>query len=73
LAIGDLADARAVAAELKVTVPVYDGTAVYKVHGLEATPVFVIVDAEGTVRHVVRGWGGETAATVTREFERWAK
>ena len=53
--------------------PVYDGTGVYKVHGLEATPVFVVIDADGVVRHVARGWGRETAAAVTREVERWAK
>jgi hypothetical protein len=73
LAIGDPADARAQAAELKAAVPVYDGTGVYKAHGLEATPVFIVVDADGIIRHVVRGWGAETAAAVTREFERWAK
>ncbi|HKB02307.1 MAG TPA: hypothetical protein VKD90_08810 [Gemmataceae bacterium] len=73
LAIGDPADAKDLAAELKLTVPVYDGTGVYKVHGLDATPVFVVVDADGVVRHVARGWGGETAAAVAREFERWGK
>jgi peroxiredoxin len=73
LAIGDPKDAKALAGELKATVPVYDGTGVYKSHGLEATPVFVVIDADGIVRHVTRGWGGETAATVTREAERWAK
>jgi peroxiredoxin len=73
LAIGDPADAKELAAEQKPSVPVYDGTGVYKAHGLDATPVFVVVDAEGTVRHVARGWGGETAADVTRACERWAK
>jgi hypothetical protein len=73
LAIGDPADTKDLVAELKATVPVYDGTGVYKVHGLDATPVFVVVDADGAVRHVSRGWGGETAAAVTREFERWGK
>lgn len=73
LAIGDPADARKLATDQKATVPIYDGTGVYKVHGLEATPVFVVVDADGVVRHVARGWGGETAAAVTRELERWAK
>jgi hypothetical protein len=73
LAIGDPTDAKALVAELKLAVPVYDGTGVYKTHGLDATPVFVVVDADGAVRHVSRGWGGETAATVAREFERWAK
>jgi peroxiredoxin len=73
LAIGDPKDAKALAGELKAAVPVYDGTGVYKIHGLAATPVFVVIDADGVVRHVTRGWGGETAATVTREAERWAK
>jgi peroxiredoxin len=73
LAIGRAKDAKNLAADLKTTVPVYDGTDVYKAHGLEATPVFVVVDADGVVRHVARGWGGETAGAVTREVERWAK
>jgi hypothetical protein len=73
LAIGDPADVKALVAEQKPTVPVYDGTAVYKAHGLEATPVFVVVDGDGMVRHVVRGWGGETSSDVTRAFERWVK
>jgi hypothetical protein len=73
LAIGDPADARALAGELKVSVPVYDGTGVYKAHGLDATPVFLVVDADGVIRHVVRGWGAETAGAVTRELERWAR
>jgi peroxiredoxin len=73
LAIGDPKDAKDLVGDLKATVPVYDGTGVYKIHGLQATPVFVVVDADGVVRQVTRGWGGETAATVTREAERWAK
>jgi hypothetical protein len=73
LVIGDPRSAKTLIADVKAAVPVYDGTGVYKVHGLEATPVFVVIDADGVVRHVARGWGGETAATVTRELERWAK
>jgi hypothetical protein len=73
LAVGDPADAKALVTDLKATVPVYDGRGIYKVHGLEATPVFVVIDADGVVRHVARGWGRETAAAVTREVERWAK
>lgn len=73
LSIGDPADAKKLAIDGKVAVPVYDGTGVYKAHGLDATPVFVVVDADGLVRAVARGWGGETAAAVTREFERWAR
>ena len=73
LAIGSLKEAKGLIADLKPTVPVYDGLEVYKTHGLEATPVFVVIDADGVVRHVARGWGGETAVAVTREVERWAK
>jgi hypothetical protein len=73
LSIGETKLAKGLVADLKCQVPVYDGTEVYKTHGLEATPVFVVIDADGIVRHVVRGWGGETAATVTREVERWTK
>jgi hypothetical protein len=73
LAIGNVKDAKSLIAEARAKVPVYDGTDVYKAHGLEATPVFVVIDADGVIRHVARGWGGETAATVTRELERWGK
>ncbi|HEX3147223.1 MAG TPA: hypothetical protein VHR66_04025 [Gemmataceae bacterium] len=73
LSIGDVKAAKGLVADVKSQVPVYDGTDVYKTHGLDATPVFIVIDAEGIVRHVVRGWGGETAAMVTRELERWAK
>ena len=59
--------------EEKTTVPIYDGSDVFKTHGLEATPVFIVVDGEGVVRHVIRGWGSETATIVTRQYERWAK
>jgi peroxiredoxin len=73
LAIGDPAEAKKLHVEQKLNVPIYNGLDVYKTHGLEATPVFVVVDADGVVRHVTRGWGGETPVAVTREFERWAK
>jgi len=73
LAIGDAADVRELAATLKPAVSIYDGSAVYKTHGLDATPVFIVVDADGVIRCVVRGWGGETASEVSRAFERWAK
>ena len=73
LSIGDPADAGKLSIQEKISVPIHDGTDVYKTHGLEATPVFIIVDGDGIIRHVARGWGAETASTVTREFERWAK
>lgn len=73
LVIGDTAAWKAAYAEAGLTVPVYDGNAVYKTHALDATPVFVVIDAEGIVRHVARGWGSETAEEVAKEFNRWVK
>lgn len=70
LAIGDPADVKRVRGELKLSVPVYDGLGVYKSHGLDATPVFVVVDAGGVIRAVVTGWADDTAEAVTQAFER---
>src|SRR5262245_16866447 len=68
LAIGDAADTKALHKELRLTIPVFDGTGVYKAHGLDATPVFVVVDADGNVRHVIRGWDEDTPRQVTDEL-----
>ncbi|WP_020472917.1 TlpA family protein disulfide reductase [Zavarzinella formosa] len=73
LVIGDTTAWKTAYTAGEMTVPIYDGNPVYKTHGLESTPVFVVVDAEGITRHVSRGWGGETAEQVTKEFERWSK
>jgi peroxiredoxin len=73
LLVGDTAGWKTLYADEGLTVPLYDGNPVYKTHGLDSTPVFVVVDADGIVRHVTKGWGTETAEQVTREFERWAK
>jgi peroxiredoxin len=73
LSIGDPADASKLHVQDKLNVPIHDGTDIYKTHGLDATPVFIVVDGDGIIRHVARGWGAETAAAVTREFEKWAR
>jgi hypothetical protein len=73
LAIGEPADVKRLHAAVKATVPVYDGLGVYKTHGLDATPVFVVIDAGGVVRAVVKGWADDTARAVTREFEKVAR
>jgi hypothetical protein len=73
LAIGEPGDVKRLHSALKATVPVYDGVGVYKTHGLEATPVFVVIDAGGVVRAVVKGWADDTAGVVTREFEKIAR
>jgi peroxiredoxin len=73
LAIGEKSAVKKLQESDEVALPLYDGAKVYKTHALEATPVFIIVDRNGIVRHVSRGWGSETAATIQREFERLAK
>ncbi|HVK11466.1 MAG TPA: hypothetical protein VM597_22035 [Gemmataceae bacterium] len=73
LAIGEPADAKRLHGAVKAAVPVYDGLGVYKAHGLDATPVFVVIDAGGVVRAVVRGWATDTPAAVTRELEKVAR
>jgi peroxiredoxin len=69
LAIGEPADVKRIHAALKLTVPVFDGLGVYKEHGLNATPVFIVIDAAGVIRAVTKGWADDTAATVTRTLE----
>lgn len=73
LVIGESGPAKTLHAETKLTVPLFDGNAVYKTHGLDATPVFIIVDAQGIVRNITRGWGSETSDTVAKIYERWLK
>lgn len=73
LAIGEVGSWKNAYAIEGYTMPIYDGNAVYKTHGLDATPVFIIVDRDGNTRNVTRGWGAETAETVTKELERWLK
>lgn len=73
LAIGSADEARKKAADSRIDVPIFDATEAYRAHGLEATPVLIVVDADGVVRHVARGWGNETAGGVTRAWERWSR
>jgi hypothetical protein len=54
----------------KPAIPVFDGSLTYKAHGLDATPVFILVDEVGIVRQIVKGWGAETAELLERELAR---
>ena len=73
LVIGDHDAAQKLLEELQFKTRLYDGSQVYRTHGLESTPVLVAIDAKGIVRHIARGWTKETAATVMSEFERLSK
>lgn len=73
LVIGDTTGWKTLYADQGLTLPMYDGNPVYKTHGLESTPVFIVADGEGIIRHVSRGWGADTAEQLAKEFERWSK
>lgn len=73
LLIGDVAEWKKLYDAENLSIPLYDGNPVYKTHGLDATPVFIIVDGDGIVRQVIKGWGTDTAETLNKEFERWVK
>jgi peroxiredoxin len=57
-------------AELKLTFPVVDGSALYGTYGIEATPKCVLIDADGVVRGSWLGWGEETPAEILAELKR---
>jgi peroxiredoxin len=59
--------------DLKMTVHVFGGRDVYRTHGIEATPAFVILDANGMVKRITGGWSDENADAVRVELEKWLK
>jgi peroxiredoxin len=59
--------------DLKLTVHVLGGRDVYRAHGIEATPSFVVIDATGVVKRLIGGWSDENAAAVQAELEKYLK
>lgn len=59
--------------DLRLTVHVLSGLDVYRTHGIEATPTFVVLDANGIVKRIVGGWSDENAVTVRTELEKCLK
>jgi hypothetical protein len=60
-------------AELKVTMPLYDGRGLRQVFAVEATPKLMVIDADGLLRGAWVGWGEETRGAVLRELRECGK
>jgi hypothetical protein len=60
-------------AELKLTIPVFDGRGLRQGYGVKATPRLMVVDADGFLRGAWDGWGEETRDGVLTELRRWEK
>ncbi|MCE9530779.1 MAG: hypothetical protein K8T89_06600 [Planctomycetes bacterium] len=73
LAIGNSDTALKQRNEWKLSIPMLAGRDVYKQHGVDSTPCFVVLDQQGIVRHLTLGWSDENAATVQSAVEKWAK
>jgi len=50
--------------EFKLTVPILAGRSMYKEHGIDSTPCFVLLDKGGIVLDVTLGWSDENAEAV---------
>jgi peroxiredoxin len=69
-------DAAAVArltADLSLTYPMLAGRSLRRSYGAEATPHFVLLDADGVVWAVHTGWGPETPAALEGDLRRLAE
>ena len=73
LVVGDPESAVQQRNDWRLAVHVLAGRDVYKQHGIESTPCFVVIDAEGIVRCVALGWSEENAAAVRTELEKRLK
>ena len=54
--------------EARVTVPALDGRGLRLSYDVKDTPKMLVVDADGVVRGVEVGWGGETRATILEDL-----
>ena len=57
-------------AELRLGFPILNGQGLRVSYNVEATPQLVVLDAEGLVRSIHVGWGGETADEVTAALKK---
>jgi hypothetical protein len=73
VAIGDPSQASQQRLDWKLSIHVLAGRPVYKQHGIDSTPCFVVMDAEGIVRSIRLGWSQDTAEVVRADLERWVK
>jgi len=70
---GDPDAARKQRADLKLTVPVLDGTGLRISYDVDGTPKLMLLDADGVLRGEYTGWGRETPDEVMDDLRRWAK
>lgn len=73
LPIGEMRDALKQKAELKLDFPLYDGVATYKTHGLESTPVLILLDSEGIIRYIANGWNDSVKKEIQEQLEKLTK
>jgi hypothetical protein len=60
-------------AELKLTLPVYEGSAAVGPFGIDTFPRFLLIDADGVLRWQFEGFGPEVGYLVRGELERPGK
>lgn len=73
LAVGDCEKAAQQRIDWELNVHILNGSEAHKNHGIEATPCFVIIDDEGIVRNITRGWSDDNADAIRRELSKWLK
>jgi hypothetical protein len=59
--------------QLKLTLPLLDGSGLLTTFGVQATPRFALIDAAGVVRGLYLGWGDETVGELQEELKRWVR
>jgi peroxiredoxin len=56
-------------ASLQLTFPIVAGKGFHDTYGVDATPRFVLLDAQGIVRGTYTGWGSETAGEINEDLQ----
>jgi peroxiredoxin len=70
---GDAEAARKQRTDLKVNLPLLDGSGLHTSYAVDGTPKLMLLDANGILRGEYVGWGRETASEVQEELRRWTK
>ena len=70
---GDVDAARKQRADLKLTVPLLDGSGLRTSYNVDGTPKLMLLDGKGVVRGDFTGWGRETPDEVLEELGRCGK
>ena len=65
---GDVDAARKQRADLKLTVPLLDGSGLRTSYNVDGTPKLMLLDGKGVVRGDFTGWGRETPDEVLEEL-----